>query len=45
MMHRPHNQEVKVKDHSELLPRVDSSVCQTVFPPNPWKYFESGHVP
>lgn len=43
-MLRPHNLEVKVKGLGEVLPRVDSYVCQAVFPRNPWKYVESVHV-
>lgn len=43
-MLRPHNLKVKVKGPGEVLPRLHSHVCQTVFPRNPWKYVESVHV-
>lgn len=43
-MLRPHNLKVKMKGPGEVLPRLHSHVCQTVFPRNPWKYVESVHV-
>lgn len=36
-MLKPHNLDVKVQGPGEVLPRVDSYVCQTVFLRDPWK--------